>query len=265
MPYQWKFRSYRRRFKQALQTSHGSWTVREGVILRLVDHAGNIGWGEIAPIPWFGSETLEQALAFCHQLPAILTDDLIFAVPDMLPSCQFAFESAWEGLQESTIGQAASQRYKDAENQAAFVTTSSTLRPQNSNVAVQNSTLRDQSSDIAVQSSTLRPQNSELPPQNSTLRDQSSIIAVQSSELRDQSSTLQLQNSDVAVQNSALRDQSSDIAAQNSNVAVQNLIRQPQSPVIAAPIPSPLPTPHSPLPTPYSPLPSFRHSHAQRL
>ncbi|HEY9654268.1 MAG TPA: hypothetical protein V6C50_02145, partial [Crinalium sp.] len=130
MPYQWEFRSYQRRFKQALQTSHGCWAVREGVILRLVDQAGNIGCGEIVPIPWFGSETLEQALEFCHQLPAVLTDDLIFAVPGTLPCCQFAFESAWEGLQESTIGQAALQRYKDAEHQAPFVTTSSELRPQ---------------------------------------------------------------------------------------------------------------------------------------
>ena len=96
MPYQWSFRSYQRRFKQALQTSHGSWTVRAGIILRLTDAAGRVGWGEIAPIPWFGSETFEQALAFCHRLPNILTDDLIFAVPDTLPSCQFAFESAWE-------------------------------------------------------------------------------------------------------------------------------------------------------------------------
>jgi len=159
MPYQWGFRSYQRRFKQALQTSHGSWTVREGIILRLTDAAGRVGWGEIAPIPWFGSETFEQALAFCHRLPNILTDDLIFAVPDTLPSCQFAFESAWECLQESAIGQTAWQRDKDAGNQAAFVT-DSTLRPQNSDVAVQsaaiagqNSTLRHQSSDVAAQNS----------------------------------------------------------------------------------------------------------------
>ncbi|MBW4472070.1 MAG: o-succinylbenzoate synthase [Stenomitos rutilans HA7619-LM2] len=96
MLYQWQFQPYRRRFKQALQTSYGCWTLREGMIVQLVNEAGAIGWGEIAPIPWFGSETLEQAVAFCHQLPSELSNDLIFSIPDAFPSCQFAFESAWE-------------------------------------------------------------------------------------------------------------------------------------------------------------------------
>jgi O-succinylbenzoate synthase len=96
MRYQFKFRPYQRRFLRSLTTNHGKWDIREGIILRLTDETLRVGWGEIAPISWFGSETLEQALNFCHQLPGEITDEIIFSIPDELPACQFGFESAWE-------------------------------------------------------------------------------------------------------------------------------------------------------------------------
>ncbi|MEJ6482898.1 o-succinylbenzoate synthase [Nostoc punctiforme UO1] len=96
MRYQFKFRPYRRRFLRSLTTNHGKWDIREGIILRLTDESGKVAWGEIAPISWFGSETLEQALNFCRQLPGEITDEIIFSIPDELPACQFGFESAWE-------------------------------------------------------------------------------------------------------------------------------------------------------------------------
>ncbi|MDB9540804.1 o-succinylbenzoate synthase [Anabaenopsis tanganyikae CS-531] len=92
------FRCYRRRFLQPLVTNHGVWRIREGVIIHLRDAGGNCGWGEIAPISWFGSETLEEAIDFCRQLPGIITREMIFSIPDTLPACQFAFESAWEAM-----------------------------------------------------------------------------------------------------------------------------------------------------------------------
>ncbi|MBN3869499.1 o-succinylbenzoate synthase [Nostoc sp. JL33] len=96
MHYQFKFRPYQRRFVRSLTTNHGKWDIREGIILRLTDETLRVGWGEIAPINWFGSETLEQALDFCRQLPGEITDETIFSIPDELPGCQFGFESARE-------------------------------------------------------------------------------------------------------------------------------------------------------------------------
>jgi O-succinylbenzoate synthase len=96
MRYQFKFRPYQRRFLRSLTTNHGNWNIREGIILRLTDESGKLGWGEIAPISWFGSETLEQALDFCRQLSGEITEETIFSIPDELPACQFGFESAWE-------------------------------------------------------------------------------------------------------------------------------------------------------------------------
>ncbi|MEH1822016.1 MAG: o-succinylbenzoate synthase [Nostoc sp.] len=96
MRYQFEFRPYQRRFLRSLTTNHGKWDIREGIILHLTDESGKVGWGEIAPISWFGSETLEQALDFCSQLSGEITDEIIFSIPDKLPACQFGFESASE-------------------------------------------------------------------------------------------------------------------------------------------------------------------------
>ena len=92
--YQFSFQPYQRKFKQPLQTSHGKWEVREGIILSLTDNLGKTHWGEIAPISWFGTETVTQALNYCHQLPTEITTETICSIPDSLPACQFGFESA---------------------------------------------------------------------------------------------------------------------------------------------------------------------------
>ena len=94
MGYRFEFRTYQRKFARPLITSHGHWHIRTGIILRLSDEIGGVGWGEIAPISWFGSETLEQAVDFCEQLPPEITESEIFSIPDRLPACQFGFESA---------------------------------------------------------------------------------------------------------------------------------------------------------------------------
>ncbi|NJN01957.1 MAG: o-succinylbenzoate synthase [Leptolyngbyaceae cyanobacterium SL_1_1] len=92
MPYHFEFRPYRRRFQQPLKTRYGSWAVREGILLRLT--ADRVSYGEIAPLPWFGTETLQQALDYCHQQPDTLTTEAIAAISPKLPACQFGFESA---------------------------------------------------------------------------------------------------------------------------------------------------------------------------
>ncbi len=96
-----EFRPYQRSFRQPLRTSHGLWSVREGILIRLTDpETGGQGYGEIAPIPWFGSETLEQALQFCRQLPTELSEEQIEGIPATLPACRFGFESAWLACQD---------------------------------------------------------------------------------------------------------------------------------------------------------------------
>jgi len=94
MLHQFEFRTYQRKFKRPLQTSHGIWDIRSGIILRLVGENNQIGWGEIAPLSWFGSESFEQALDFCKSLATNISEETIFSISAKLPACQFGFESA---------------------------------------------------------------------------------------------------------------------------------------------------------------------------
>jgi o-succinylbenzoate synthase len=73
-------------------TSHGEWSVREGIIICLQTATGDRYWGEIAPIPWFGSETLTAAQDFCQSLAGCWSTATV--IPDYLPACQFAWSAA---------------------------------------------------------------------------------------------------------------------------------------------------------------------------
>jgi O-succinylbenzoate synthase len=96
-------RPYQRPFRNPLQTAHGLWSVREGLLLRLIDDEGHIGYGEIAPIPWFGTETLAQALTFCQSLGSDFWQNRVTLteanIPPNLPATQFGLASAWANLQ----------------------------------------------------------------------------------------------------------------------------------------------------------------------
>lgn len=96
------FHPYQRRFKRSLKTHHGLWTVREGILLQLTDSQDNQGEGEIAPLPWFGSETLEEALYFCRHLPDRFSVDELRAIPAQLPACQFGFGCALQELHQNS-------------------------------------------------------------------------------------------------------------------------------------------------------------------
>jgi O-succinylbenzoate synthase len=89
---------YRRRFCQPLKTAHGCWQTRTGLIVRLSDQHRGVSYGEIAPIPWFGSESLAEAEAWCRQWQGSLVNVADLAVPETLPATQFGIESALADL-----------------------------------------------------------------------------------------------------------------------------------------------------------------------
>jgi o-succinylbenzoate synthase len=105
MVYRFEFRPYCRPFRQPIHTHHGLWPVREGIILKLTDNQGKSSFGEVAPLPWFGSETLEQALQFCLQLPPVLSEETLFSILPTLPACQFGFETMFRHRTQPTQAQ----------------------------------------------------------------------------------------------------------------------------------------------------------------
>ncbi len=95
---------YRRPFSKPLKTRYGTWRFREGVLVRLGDGLGRWGLGEIAPLEGFGSETLEQAETFCREIGGGISPEGVDGIPETLPCCRFAFESALQDLRRQPAG-----------------------------------------------------------------------------------------------------------------------------------------------------------------
>ncbi len=87
------FRRYRRPFVKPLRTAHGEWSVREGFIVRF-ERGSTIGYGEVAPIPEFGTETMAAAEAYLQGL--VVSGRLPETVTRLneFPCCAFGISSA---------------------------------------------------------------------------------------------------------------------------------------------------------------------------
>jgi len=92
--YRHRYFSYHLPLRQPLHTAHGIWTHRQGIIVELIAPSGAVGRGEIAPLPWFGTESQEEAATFCRHLGPVVPLKSLLNIPDCLPCCQFAFASA---------------------------------------------------------------------------------------------------------------------------------------------------------------------------
>jgi len=68
VPFRFSYRPYAAPFRARVRTAHGLWTEREGVLVRVEDPEGRFGFGEAAPLPWFGTETNEALVSACSQL-----------------------------------------------------------------------------------------------------------------------------------------------------------------------------------------------------
>lgn len=94
MHYRFSFKSYRLPLRVPLRTAHGPWQEREGIILRLEDEHGQASFGEIAPIPWFGTETLDEAAEVCRKFGDRITPDALDQVPARMGAVRFALAAA---------------------------------------------------------------------------------------------------------------------------------------------------------------------------
>jgi O-succinylbenzoate synthase len=94
MVYRFSHKPYRLPLRVPLRTAHGVWAEREGIIVRLEDEQGAVGFGEIAPILWFGTETLAEADEVCRKFGGKVTADALAAVPERFGCVRFALASA---------------------------------------------------------------------------------------------------------------------------------------------------------------------------
>jgi len=94
MRLRFQFRRYRLPFRAPVRTGHGLWAEREGVIVRLEDAAGKVGWGEAAPIPDFGTESVDEVAAACGGLGEWTTAAELGEVPERLGCLRHALRAA---------------------------------------------------------------------------------------------------------------------------------------------------------------------------
>ncbi|QYY36587.1 o-succinylbenzoate synthase [Ruficoccus sp. ZRK36] len=83
----WK--PYCRPFRSPLRTAHGEWPQREGLIVRL-EHEGQVGFGEVAPLEDFGTESLLDA---SEALDALIEDPELELPPELVCT-RFALDCA---------------------------------------------------------------------------------------------------------------------------------------------------------------------------
>ena len=97
MTYRLQFRRYRLPFRSPIRTAHGPWAEREGVLVRLETAGGTAGYGEAAPIPWFGSETVNEIEAAGRELGEAVDDARLDSIPPRLGTLRNALAVAREG------------------------------------------------------------------------------------------------------------------------------------------------------------------------
>lgn len=96
MALRFSYRVYRRALRVPLRTAHGWWSEREGLLLRTEAEDGAVRFGEVAPIPWFGTETIEEAREICAKLGDTLSASTVSAVPERMGCVRFALANVIE-------------------------------------------------------------------------------------------------------------------------------------------------------------------------
>lgn len=94
MSHQFQFRRYRLPLRVPVRTAHGRWAEREGVMVRLTDAHGAVGYGEAAVLPWFGTETADEAENACRELGRKVDDARLDSLPAGLPCLRGALAAA---------------------------------------------------------------------------------------------------------------------------------------------------------------------------
>lgn len=91
---EFEFKAYRRFFTKAYQTASDSMRTRSGILIRLSDEEGNVGFGEAAPIESFGTEPFVSALSACSSLKGEFEYESVIGGLSGYPCVRFGVEFA---------------------------------------------------------------------------------------------------------------------------------------------------------------------------
>ena len=88
------YKAYRRTFAEEYQTASHELSRRSGILLRLRDSDGRVGFGEIAPIEPFGTESFLAALSLCRELQENFEYEELVDRLSSFPCLRFAVDAA---------------------------------------------------------------------------------------------------------------------------------------------------------------------------
>ncbi|HVU19014.1 MAG TPA: o-succinylbenzoate synthase [Candidatus Didemnitutus sp.] len=94
MEHRLEFKPYRLPMRQPLRTAHGLWREREGFLIRLESPEGTYRWGDIAPMPWFGTETISEAGDWLRSSRGAITGESMANIDPRLSCVRFALHCA---------------------------------------------------------------------------------------------------------------------------------------------------------------------------
>ncbi len=105
MRYRLQFRPYRRKLNRAIRLGAYPAEVRSGILIRFDDDQGHVGYGEVAPLESFGSESVHRAELLLKGFCGVIRDDGIDSLdPQEYPCLRYALECARGSMRTSTQG-----------------------------------------------------------------------------------------------------------------------------------------------------------------
>lgn len=98
--HRFQYKAYRRSFARPFSNARDDFPKREGLIVRVEDRDGRVGFGEAAPLPSFGTESFVSALAAAEALEESVTFEQVLPQLRAYPSLHWACETALEMARE---------------------------------------------------------------------------------------------------------------------------------------------------------------------
>lgn len=96
--------TYRRPFFRQMLAAWGKWGIREGVLLKFTEESGRTGYGEVAPLQSFGSESLDEAVNFLNLVTDLSDHEFLEAkIREAPPACAFGLWSAQANLMQDVV------------------------------------------------------------------------------------------------------------------------------------------------------------------
>jgi O-succinylbenzoate synthase len=111
--FRFHFRRFRLQLRAPVRTAHGVWTEREGLMVRLEDEDRRTGLGEAAPIPGFGTETVDEAEAGARALGEWTNEEAMTALPARLGCLRNALAAARGEIEAARETEDPGRRVKD--------------------------------------------------------------------------------------------------------------------------------------------------------